>query len=124
LSSRAQRLADSPGVLVVEVLLPPVASDVLGQEDNEDVVLEAAGGVLEIADQGPNQLAIGRFDDDKRDARNLTFESASDLLPSVDVVSHVDRGDVGRHRSSELDRLDDVPRHLRDGDDDVLATER
>src|SRR6266581_6857027 len=84
--SAEQRVPNPPRVLVVQEALPPVARDVLGQEYDDDVLVDPLGRVFQVSDQWANQLAVWRLNDDERDARQLLGKSAVEVLSCLDVV--------------------------------------
>jgi hypothetical protein len=49
--------------LVVEKVFPPTADDILRNVDGDDVARSFAAPVLDVVDDGPGDLAVGRVDD-------------------------------------------------------------
>ena len=78
--------------LVVEDPLPPVAGDVLGDDDERDrrLLVRRPGSVedVEVGEQRPDERPVRRLDDDERDARHLA-------LPAL---AHLGRSAPGRPR--------------------------
>src|SRR6185503_11194933 len=114
--------------LVVEDPFPPVAGDVLGEDDDRD-----RGGLVgwpgllehvEVRDDRRDHGPIGRFDDHERHARDLPLPALADRFTIVRVLGHEDRPDIGTERPAEVDRLDDRPVDAVDRDDDALLAMR
>ncbi len=85
--------------LVVQQLLPPPAHDVLGDVDRDDVAGARLAELLDVADHGSHELAVGRVDDLERD-RDLQ------VLPLLHQRLGLGRVELHRQR---LDRVG--PRH-------------
>ena len=89
------------GRLVVEQPVPPVAGDVLGQDDDRDrgLLVRRPGVVehVEVGDDRVDERAVRRLDDDQRDARQLALPALAQRLGLLEVVGHVHRLE---HRAS------------------------
>ncbi len=85
--------------LVVQELLPPTAHDVLRDVDRDDVAGARLAELLDVADHGSYELAIGRVDDLERD-RDLQ------VLPLLHQRGGVRRVELDRQRLERVGARD------------------
>ena len=111
--------------LVVEQPVPPVAGDVLGQDDDRDrrLLVRRPGLVedVEVGDDRRDDRPVRRLDDDQRHVRELALPARAERVGRLEVVGDVDGPDVGASASPEVDRLDDRAVDAVDRDDRPAA---
>ena len=126
-----ERGLEALGRLVVQHPVPPVAGDVLGQDDDRrrGGAVRRPGAVedVEVGDDRAHQRPVGRLDDDQRDARQLPLPAFAERLGLLRLGGHEHRLDhrrVGRQRPAEHHGLDDGAVDAVDGDHDPLLAVR
>src|SRR5712671_944409 len=116
------------GRLVIQHAVPPVAGNVLRQDDDRDgrrdVCRPARIEDVEVGGNGADEGPIWRLDDDQRDARELALPAASKLVAGLGILGHEDGPHVLRQGPPEVDGLDDRPVDAVDGHDHPLLAMR